>query len=139
MTFTLISCESLKKIEENKIYLISYSTQSGDKGGNHRNLEIKQDSILYEYGNRIHGSKNLKIKTPKETWEMLTSINLKEFDKIDSNESRQVSDGTDETISITTKSKVYSFTNGDVANSTEMKNFISDLKNIMSSIKDPKE
>lgn len=118
----IISCRSIENKQKNKIVQISYSCYGG-RAQTISMLEITEDSIFYKTG-RVESPSLYKEKTSKQLWKELSKLNLKEFDKIESKESVTEVDGTDVRISITTKTKVHSFLNGSIANSTEVKHFL---------------
>jgi hypothetical protein len=105
---------------------ISYTSYSGDKGGNFFDLQINQDSTALITGDRWL-RKTYKTLTKKSVWEILTKLNLKEFNKIHSSVSTTRHDGTDTCISIYTNIQFYSVLNGNIRDSKEIHLFVNSL------------
>ena len=126
----IISCGSIENKTKNKIVKVSYS-RFGGKSQTITELEVTEDSIVYKTG-KLDARKIYKDKTPKELWKELSEVKLKEFDKIESTQSMAKVDGKDEKVSIITKTKVHSFLNGKIVNSTEVKHLLALLHMTMS-------
>jgi hypothetical protein len=100
-----------KNIADTPISKISYSS-SGGKSGNYESLDISSDSVIYIQGRRGL-EKSRREKTVKSFWKTLTkTINLKDFDKIESNPGHALYDGIDITISIEKGKEKHSIVNG---------------------------
>ena len=100
-----------KNITDTLISKISYSS-TGGRSGNYESLDISPDSVIYIQGHR-GSEKNRKEKTVKSFWKTLTkAVNLKDFDKIQSNPGHTLYDGIDITISIEKGKNKLSIVNG---------------------------
>ena len=100
-----------KNILHTPISKISYSS-SGGKSGNYESLDISPTAVIYIQGRRGN-EKTIKEKTVKSFWTRLTkTINLTDFDKIQSNPGHALYDGIDITISIEKGKEKHSIVNG---------------------------
>jgi len=108
-------CQQSVNNDTSQVYQIRYDFNSGAKYGTNRHLVITKDSILYESAMQYYGT-SVKIRLPIQwinVWrDLVKMISFSEFDKIKSNESRQPSDGFDETITLRTSTRTHTEMNG---------------------------
>ena len=100
-----------KSIAGSLISKISY-TSSGGRSGDYESLDISADSLIYVLGHR--GVENtIKEKTLKSAWNRLTkAVNLRDFNKIESNPGHALYDGIDITITVERGKEKHSIVNG---------------------------
>ena len=118
-----------KNIADTLISKISYSS-SGGKSGSYESLDISSDSLIYVQG-RSDSEKSIRDTTSKSFWNTLTkTINLKDFDKIQSSPGHALFDGIDITISIEKGKEKHSIVNGneDILNYRRITPFINLLE-----------
>lgn len=102
--------------EKSEIDKITLSVINGGKGGGSSQISITKDSISFVIINRVFpkNNKNIKIKTPENVWKKLNdSLNIDDFKLVKSHTGHVQYDGTDVTISISTKEKTYSVINAE--------------------------
>jgi len=125
-----------KKIDASQISKISY-TSAGGKAGNYESLDITPDSLVYVQGRR-DVEKTINEKTVTSFWNKLTkTINLTDFDKIQSDPGHALYDGIDVTISIEKGKEKHSIVNGneDSVNYYKIKPFTDLLENKLAEIR----
>ncbi|WP_292008572.1 hypothetical protein [Chryseobacterium sp.] len=139
-TFLLLifsSCTSEEKKNSNLPEEIDYIILSnvGGKSGNYRIIKIKKDSIHLEKGaaaKQNHQEKGLAIS--HATWKKLVStVDIKNLDLIESSPSKQSVDGIDETFQIKTtkKSHVYVNAYNDSIHYKQLQNMKTELEKIL--------
>ena len=108
------SCHNEASVKSNAaitITKISYST-TGGRGGNYERLDVTADSLVYLQARRGQ-EKTTNEKTPAELWrQLVTSINLADFDRVKSNPGHALYDGIDTTLSVETAAKTHVLVNG---------------------------
>ena len=118
-----------KNIADTLILKISYSS-SGGKSGSYESLDISLDSLIYVQG-RNGSEKSIREKTSKSFWNtLMNTINLNNFDKIQSSPGHALFDGIDITISVEKGKEKHSIVNGneDILNYRRIAPFINLLE-----------
>jgi len=125
-----------KNIADTLISKISYSS-SGGKSGRYESLDIASDYIIYVQGHS-GSEKSIREKTSKSFWNTLTNtINIKDFDKIQSSPGHALFDGIDITISIEKGKEKHSIVNGneDILNYRRIRPFTNLLEKRLSELR----
>ncbi|MBB6371958.1 hypothetical protein [Chryseobacterium shigense] len=118
----------------NEITFISLSNIGGDQG-DYKIIKVTKDSIHAEQGitaRRIHTEWDSAISA--HTWEyLISSINTKDLDIIQSSPSKQSVDGIDETFQIRTPKKAHIYVNSyaDTVHYKQLKQFKEQLSIII--------
>lgn len=104
--------KSLVSKSSNEITSISLSNIGGTLG-NYSIIKITKDSIKAEKGSTIRKThQQWASSIPPESWkQLISSIRVKDLDKIKSSPSAQSVDGTDETFQIRTPKKSHLYVN----------------------------
>ncbi|RKT01221.1 hypothetical protein [Chryseobacterium defluvii] len=138
LLLTFFSCQKTetKPINNNSdsITLISLS-YIGGSAGNYRIIKVTKDSIHAERGmtaRKVHHQKNLAL-APKVWTQLISSIDIKSLDKIESSASIQSLDGIDETFQIKTPKKSYIYVNSynDTIHYRQLQKFKDQLEKIL--------
>ena len=90
---------------------VSYHS-TGGRGGNYESLEISADSAIYMQARRGEEKTVRQQQSPSSWTELLSTINLADFDKIKSNPGHALYDGIDVTLSVDTQAGKHSVVNG---------------------------
>lgn len=137
LLLTFFSCSQKEKKNLTTPDTIKFISLSyiGGKTGNYRIIKITKDSVLAERGitaTKDHQQKSISLH-PK-TWERLISfIDVKSLDKIESSASIQSLDGIDETFQIKTQKKSYIYVNSynDTIHYRQLRRFKDQLEKIL--------
>ncbi|SDJ40419.1 hypothetical protein [Chryseobacterium jejuense] len=132
------SCDSKKSkhpvASTNEITFIRLSHIGGTMG-EYRIIKVTKDSVFAEKGataNKLHKEWASPINI--DTWkQLISSINIKDLDKIKSSPSQQSVDGIDETFQIRTSKKAHFYVNSfaDPEHYKQLQQFKEQLDNIL--------
>lgn len=123
-----------KTTSEETLEYVIFSKVGGDEG-NYKTIKITQDSILLDVGKtskNIHRSWKMPL-TENGKKQLFSIFKINQLPFIKSSESRQATDGTDETFQIKTSRTSYVFVNAynDEYNYRQLKNFKTQLEKLI--------
>jgi hypothetical protein len=119
----------IRNVIADSITKISFSSFGG-RSGRFESLDISSDSIIYVQGS-YESEKSIREKTVRSLWNSLKNeINIRDFDKIQSNPGHAQFDGVDITLCIEKGKEKHSVVNGheDTLNYKRIKAFTNILE-----------